>query len=45
MELVETKAAGRAVKVKKFRPRKQAEESLDDVLAASLKGLEKKKAG
>ncbi len=45
MELVETKAAGRTVKVKTFRPRKQAEESLDDVLAASLKGLGKKKAG
>ncbi|HEY0590186.1 MAG TPA: Ku protein [Thermoanaerobaculia bacterium] len=44
LELVETKAKGGKVKVRKFRPKKGTEEDLDDVLAASLKGL-KKKAG
>jgi DNA end-binding protein Ku len=42
LELVETKASGGTVKLKKFRPRKEADESLDEVLAASLKGLKKR---
>ncbi len=45
LELVETKAKGGKVKVKSFRPRKETEEDLDDVLAASLKGLGRRKAG
>ena len=44
LELVETKAAGRKPKVTKFRP-KAAGESLDKALAASLAGLEKRRAG
>jgi DNA end-binding protein Ku len=45
LELVEAKARGKKVKVAKFRPRKQADDdSLDDVLAASLKSLGRKKA-
>jgi DNA end-binding protein Ku len=44
MELVETKSRGGKVKVRKFRPRKETDESLDDVLAASLKSLKKKGA-
>jgi DNA end-binding protein Ku len=47
MELVETKAAGRKPKVVTFRPRKQKDDQLTDVLAASLAGIKapKKKAG
>ena len=44
LELVETKAKGGKVKLKKFRPRPAAEESLDQVLAASLKGAQKRRA-
>lgn len=44
MELVETKAKGGKVKRTKFRPRPAAEESLDQVLAASLKGTKKRRA-
>jgi DNA end-binding protein Ku len=43
LELVETKAAGRKPKVTKFKP-KPAEDTLDKALAASLKGLEKRRA-
>jgi DNA end-binding protein Ku len=45
LELVETKAAGRKPKVTKFRPKKAAEDTLDKVLAASLAGVEKRRAG
>lgn len=44
MELVETKAKGGKVKLTKFRPRPVEEESLDRVLAASLKGAGKRRA-
>jgi DNA end-binding protein Ku len=44
LELVHTKAAGRKPKVTKFRPKKIEDTSLDKVLAASLKGLEKRRA-
>lgn len=44
MELVETKAKGGKVKVAKFRPRPAADQALDRVLAASLKGVEKRRA-
>jgi DNA end-binding protein Ku len=43
MELIEAKARGRKVTVKKFRPRK-AEESLDRALEASLAGIGKRRA-
>ncbi len=41
MELVEAKAAGHKPKVVAFRPKKQKEDQLEDVLAASLAGLKK----
>jgi DNA end-binding protein Ku len=44
MELVETKAQGGEVKLKKFKPRKTADDSLSDALEASLKELKKKGA-
>lgn len=43
MELVEAKAKGKRPKVEKFRPRKTSEDALTGALAASLKGLQKKK--
>ncbi|MFN2442853.1 MAG: Ku protein [Thermoanaerobaculia bacterium] len=44
-ELVETKAAGGKVKLKKFKPRVEEDESLEETLAASLAGLKKRSAG
>lgn len=44
-ELVETKASGGKVKLKKFKPRVDKDESLEDTLAASLAGLKKRSAG
>lgn len=44
LELVETKAAGRKPKVTKFKP-KPVEDNLNKALAASLEGLEKRRAG
>lgn len=44
MDLVETKAKGRKPKVAAFKPKKQKDDRLEDVLAASLAGV-KKKAG
>ncbi len=44
LELIETKAAGRKPKVTKFRPKKVEDDTLDKVLAASLKGIEKRRS-
>lgn len=44
MELIETKAAGGEVKLKKFKPRKTEDDSLSDALEASLSALKKKGA-
>lgn len=44
MELVETKAQGGKVKLKKFKPRKTEDDSLSDALEASLEELKKKGA-
>lgn len=44
MEMIETKAAGGKVKLKKFRPRKTEDDTLSDALEASLKNLKKKGA-
>lgn len=44
MELIELKSKGRKPKVTKFRPKAVKDDSLDDVLAASLAGLGKKRA-
>ncbi|HJT16189.1 MAG TPA: Ku protein [Thermoanaerobaculia bacterium] len=41
LDLVKTKERGGKVKVKKFRPKKTADESLDNVLAASLAAARK----
>lgn len=43
-ELIETKARGGKVKVKKFRPRPKKEESLDRALEASLASVGKRRA-
>jgi DNA end-binding protein Ku len=45
MDLVRTKQSGGKPKVATFRPKKQKEDDLDDVLAASLAGLGRKKTG
>lgn len=44
MELIETKAEGGEVKLRKFKPRKTEDDSLSDALEASLKNLKKKGA-
>ncbi|MDX1583339.1 MAG: Ku protein, partial [Thermoanaerobaculia bacterium] len=44
LELVETKAEGGEVKLKKFKPRRTKDESLTDALEASLAEMKKKGA-
>lgn len=44
MELIETKAEGGEVKLRKFKPRKTGDEGLTDALEASLQELSKKGA-
>lgn len=43
MDFIKKKAKGRAPKVKKLRPKKETTKSLEEVLAASLKAVEKER--
>lgn len=44
MELIETKAEGGEIKLRKFKPRKTEDDGLSDALEASLRELKKKRA-
>lgn len=43
MDFIKKKAKGRAPKVRKLRPKRETTKSLEDVLAASLKAMEKER--